>query len=65
MRQAPFDPKNKPKLAFMLKEVEFIHLNYESNNKPTSEVGDVLTKIKEYLRDGFFFGFNFDLTRSC
>lgn len=64
LRQHKFDETKMPRIAYMLKGVEFILINDGDKKALSQQTKDILGKISEYLHDGFFFGYNMDLTRS-
>lgn len=63
-RVEPFNQTQLPEIVFQLHSVTFVPFYLKDTKKVHPNTANILGKIEKYLKEGCFFGFNTDLTRS-
>ena len=58
----PTSSNYNPSIVFELKQIELIPIDRNLSAEKISMINPIKEKIKKYLRHGFYFGHNFELT---
>ena len=61
LESLPIGQEN-PKIIFELNEIELIAIDRNLSADKIAEITPIKEKIKKYMRHGFYFGHNFELT---
>jgi len=62
MESLPIGSNNIPSIVFELNEIELIPVDRNLSGVKSQLIGPIKEKIKKYMRHGFYFGHNFELT---
>ena len=61
----PTRANHNPSIIFELKEIELIPLDLKLSGDSLQAITPIKDKIKKYMRHGFYFGHNYELTMSA
>lgn len=62
MESLPTGSSQNPSIIFELSEIEFIPVDRNLSQEKITMINPIKEKIKKYLRNGFYYGHNFELT---
>ena len=62
LESLPIGANHNPSIIFELNEIELIPIDRNLTAETTEAINPIKEKIKKYLRHGFYFGHNFELT---
>ena len=65
LESLPIGSQSIPQIIFELNEIEFIPIERELSPHKIEMINPIKEKIKKYLRNGFYFGHNFELTMNA
>ena len=62
MESLPLNASQSPSIIFELNEVDLIPIDRNLSQEKLASINPIKEKIKKYLRHGFYFAHNFELT---
>ena len=62
LESLPIGTNQNPSIIFELNEIELIPIDRNLSAETNEAINPIKEKIKKYLRHGFYFGHNFELT---
>ena len=62
MESLPISSNQNPSIIFELNQIELIPIDRNLSSEKTATINPIKEKIKKYLRHGFYFAHNFELT---